>query len=108
MLTTRASSFGQEEANAMYTIAKRPSGYLLTFQGFIEATEMKAWAEESLSHLSTQQGRFGVVVDMRKLKPLPVDSQKIMVETQAVYKRKGMERSAVILEDAVTTSQFRR
>ena len=92
----------------MYKIEKRPSGYLLSFQGFITAAEMQAWADESIALLAGQVGRFGVVVDMRKLRPLPADAQKIMVETQVLYKKKGMQRSAVILENSLTTAQFRR
>jgi hypothetical protein len=92
----------------MYSIEIRPSGYLLTFQGFIDGAEMSAWAKESRNHLSKQVGSFGVIVDMRQLRPLPVESQKIMAETQALYKQKGMQRSAVVLDNALTTTQFRR
>jgi len=49
-----------------------------------------------------------VFVDMRTLKPLPPDAQPIMVAGQQLYKEKGMQRSVVILADAVTTMQFRR
>jgi len=31
-----------------------------------------------------------------------------MAETQALYKQKGMQRSAVVLDNALTTTQFRR
>lgn len=92
----------------MYKIEKRPSGYLLTFQDFISEGEMQAWAKEAKSHLASQVGPFGVVVDMRKLKPLPLESQKIMVDTQSLFKQKGMRRSAVILDNSLTTAQFRR
>ena len=69
---------------------------------------MQAWADESKSYLDSQEGKFGVIVDMRKLSPLSADSQKIMAATQALYKAKGMQRSAVILESVITTTQFRR
>jgi hypothetical protein len=65
-------------------------------------------SKESLTYLANQQSPFGVIVDMRKLTPLPADSQKIMAETQVAYKRKGMRRSAVVLSSPITTTQFRR
>lgn len=92
----------------MYQIEKKPYGFKLTFSGFMKADEMKQWKEESARHLATQKGAFGVMVDMRTLKPLPPDAQEAMVEGQKIYKGKGMTRSAVILESAVTTAQFRR
>lgn len=92
----------------MYSIEKRPTGLLLTFKGLISAEEMTKWANEAKSILAKQQGDFGVIVDMRKLNPLPADAQKIMVDTQETFRKKGMRRSAVVLESAITTSQFRR
>ncbi len=92
----------------MYSIEKRPTGLLLTFNGLVSADEMAKWATEAKSILARQQGDFGVIVDMRKLSPLPPEAQKIMVETQATFKKMGMKRSAVILENAITTAQFRR
>jgi len=92
----------------MYKIEKRPSGYLLTFQGFISEAEMLAWSKEAKSHLASQVGPFGVVVDMRKLSPLPPESQKIMVDTQGLFKQKGMQRSAVVLDNSLVAAQFRR
>jgi hypothetical protein len=45
---------------------------------------------------------------MRTLVPLRPDSQALMVKGQALYRAKGMQRSAVILNDAVVTGQFMR
>jgi hypothetical protein len=92
----------------VYQIEKKPWGFKLTFGGFMNAGEMAKWKEESEKALATQSGKFGVMVDMRALKPLAADTQTIMVEGQEAYKNKGMERSAVILDSAVTTAQFKR
>src|SRR5271157_132467 len=92
----------------MYTIEKRSSGFVIAFGGFIEQVEMQKWFEESKRQLIGVIGSFGVIVDMRTLAPLPPAAQGIMVEGQKLYKNAGMQRSAVVLHNAVTTAQFRR
>jgi len=45
---------------------------------------------------------------MRSLKPIPPESIPKMEEVQKHYKMKGMTRSVVILNTAITTMQFKR
>ncbi len=92
----------------MYKIERRPSGYLLTFGGIIDEAEMKRWASESAQALAKETSAFSVVVDMRTLAPLKPEAQSAMVEGQKIYKGKGMTRSSVIVNNAVTAAQFRR
>jgi hypothetical protein len=92
----------------MYKIEKKSSGFLLTFGGNIDAAEMQRWADESKKVLATAQAPFGVIVDMRTLKPLSPEVQGIMVGGQGLYKQTGMQRSAVVLNDTITTIQFKR
>ena len=93
----------------MYNIERKSSGYLLTFSGFIQKDEMVRWRDESKQILSGETAQhFGVIIDMRELKPLPPDAQEVMVKGQQLFKEKGMERSAVVLSNSVTTMQFRR
>jgi hypothetical protein len=92
----------------MYKIEQESWGYRLTFGGFIDAAEMKAWVDESHRVVKTSVAGFGVFVDMRTLKPLPQDSQTVMQEGQKLYKSKGMRRSVVILASTVVTLQFKR
>lgn len=92
----------------MYSIEKAGYGFKLTFGGFIQADEMRAWVEESKKALSAAPANFSVFIDMRTLKPLPKESQPIMGEGQKLFKAKGMQRSVVILNDTITTVQFRR
>ncbi len=92
----------------MYQIQKNGYGYKLTFSDFISAEEMKCWADDSKITLQNHYGKFGVLVDMRTLKPLNSEAQEIMVSGQKVFKEKGMERSAVILSSALVTGQFKR
>ena len=92
----------------MYSIEKKPYGYKLTFGGAIPAEEMSVWVKESKSALLGSPKEFGVLVDMRTLKPIGDDSQKHMQEGQKLYKQSGMSRSAVILSSLVTKMQFQR
>jgi hypothetical protein len=93
----------------VYRIERRESGYLLTFGGVIDAAEMGRWYRDSRRALAAETGKpFGVIVDMRTLVPLGQDAQVIMVDGQALYRRAGMERSAVILSKALVTAQFKR
>ncbi len=92
----------------MYKIEKKPWGYKLTFDGVISAEEMKKWVEDSKKALLTAPSKFGVMVDMRNLKPLSPEAKSVMEEGQKLYKTKGMERSAVILNSAVLTLQFKK
>ena len=92
----------------MYKIEKKDFGYKITFGDMIMAPEMKKWLEETKEILKTAPAKFGMLVDMRTLKPLPEESQPYMQEGQKLYKTKGMERSVVILANAVVTLQFKR
>jgi hypothetical protein len=92
----------------MYKIDKKDYGYLLTFSGMINLEEMSKWVEDSKKALTGAPSSFGVIIDMRDLKPLAADVKKKMEEGQILYKEKGMARSAVILSSAVLTLQFKR
>lgn len=92
----------------MYTIEKKNFGFYFTFGGFIKKDEMEQWAQEVEKAFAKQRGPFGLFVDMRTLKPLPTDSQEVMVKTQKLSKQIGMVRAVVILNDALTTMQFKR
>lgn len=92
----------------MYKIEKMPYGVKLTFSGFIKKEEMTQWVAESQKIALTLPSKFGVFVDMRELKPLAKEIEEEMQKGQIIYKQKGMERSVVILNNAVTTMQFKR
>ncbi|HPN39058.1 MAG TPA: hypothetical protein PL041_11700 [Melioribacteraceae bacterium] len=92
----------------MYKIEKKGFGYKITFNGFIRTEEMQQWVEESKRTLSTNKGSFGVLVDMRELKPLSPEAQDAMIVGQQAYKKAGMDKSAVILASTILTNQFKR
>ena len=92
----------------MYSISRKPWGFMLVFGGTIDANEMARWVKESETELSSQDEKFGVLVDMRTLVPLTEAAQEHMQKGQKLFKTKGMERSVVILNSALLTMQFRR
>ncbi|HME56773.1 MAG TPA: hypothetical protein VKF63_00425 [Terracidiphilus sp.] len=92
----------------MYKIAKEKFGFQLTFGNIISLEEMNLWLEESKKALAGAHKPFGVLIDMRTLRLLQFDVQKVMVEGQGLYKNSGMERSCVILASAILTMQFER
>ncbi|MEN8122374.1 MAG: hypothetical protein ABFS35_18660 [Bacteroidota bacterium] len=92
----------------MYKIDKKEYGFHLVFSDFIKADEMKRWVDDSTKALTTANGNFGVFIDMRTLKPLLPDAQEYMQQGQKLFKQKGMQRSVVILNNTITTMQFKR
>lgn len=92
----------------MYKIEQKTSGYLLTFAGNMNAQEMQTWLQESQQALVGAPSSFCVIVDMRTLAPLTPEAQKIMVQGQQLYQQSGMQRSSVVVNNAVTAMQFKR
>ena len=98
----------EKRIHTMYKIEKTDLGFQLTFGGDMTEAELQTWYEESAGVLAEVQLPFGVIIDMRTLAPLPIEAQTVMVKGQAMYRSCGMQRSCVILEDAITTIQFMR
>lgn len=93
----------------MWNISRQSFGFVLTFKGSIELEEMSQWVAAAQRELSSPlPAGWGVIVDMRELLPLRQDAQAKLIEGQKLFKQKGMTRSSVALNDAVTTMQFRR
>jgi hypothetical protein len=94
----------------MYKIAKEKFGFQLTFEERVSLDEMKQWKEESKKALVGARGSFGVLIDMRTLRPggIQAEAQAVLVEGQGLYKKAGMERSCVILQSALIAMQFQR
>jgi hypothetical protein len=92
----------------MYKIEKNDLGFYLTFGGTMTKEELKKWCDDSAQALAAMQPPFGVIIDMRNLTPLAAEAQQVMVRGQSIYRGRGMHRSCVILDDAITTIQFMR
>ncbi len=94
----------------MHRISRHDYGYELTFGGTLDLDEMICWREESRKALVEAPKSFGVLIDMRDLRPggLKADAQPVMVAGQQMYRKAGMVRSCVILQSATVTMQFQR
>jgi hypothetical protein len=92
----------------MYLVEKAPYGFAITIADRVTKDEAVAVLEQSRSLLAEVTGRFGVLVDIRGLRPLDPEVQAVVNATQKLYFDSGLERSAVMLASAVMTLQFRR
>ena len=91
----------------MFRIEPAPYGFKLTFSGYIQAEEMKAWHQESKTVLASARKGFGVVVDMVKMGVMPQDTKAELAEGQALYRAKGMGRSAVLVPSLLVAKQLK-
>jgi hypothetical protein len=94
----------------MFKIAKERFGMKFAFSGTVTIDEMKQWSEQALKALPGQPKDFGVLVDNRELRPggIQPEALKLLMDTQASYKKAGMARSCVILQSAAVTMQLER
>jgi len=93
----------------MYKLEKTGNIFYHTFGGFVSEQEMQGWIAESEKLLPGMKGqKFYVFADLRELKPLAPAAGELMAKGQEMYQKAGLERSVVILADAVTTMQFQR
>jgi hypothetical protein len=92
----------------MFDIERTDFGYRLTFSGKMDVSELEEWRAESERVLADSPDSFGVVIDMVDLKPLADEAQEVMIDGQHFFREQGMERSAVLVESAVTKMQFTR
>ncbi len=91
----------------MYKIEKKNYGLKLTFEGFIQSEEIQEWSKEMVDLLENMPDTFGMLIDMRRLKPLPAESQMAMETVQKLF-AKRVQRSATIVDNVITNMQFKR
>ena len=91
----------------MYEIKEAKYGFELTFTGSIDVKEMTQWLADSNIALRKMVGKkFQVLIHMDELKPLQEAAKKILIDGQAIYKRIGMTRSAVIVPNLLVKMQM--
>lgn len=92
----------------MYKVERRPSGYILTFGGSMDAAEMTRWLNESKIALNAEkESSFGVIIDMRNAMPFDPETSAVLKDGQKLYKAKGMNRSCVIVNSAELSMQLK-
>lgn len=91
----------------MYEIKEAKYGFELTFAGSIDVKEMTQWLADSNIALRKMVGKkFQVLIHMDELKSLQEAAKKILIDGQAIYKRIGMTRSAVIVPNLLVKMQM--
>jgi hypothetical protein len=92
----------------VYAIQRQRLGYKLVFEGSIEAREMQQWLDDSIIALREPPPSFGLLIDMRALQALTLDSQRLMSMGHQLYQRRGLRRSVVVVQSAGTRLKFVR
>jgi hypothetical protein len=94
----------------MYRTKKEPFGFEVTLGGKITLDQMKQWRFESVQALVGAPESFSVLFDMRELRATELDPevQELLTEGRQLFRREGMLRSCVILDNHGTTTQYRR
>jgi hypothetical protein len=92
----------------MYRIERRPYGYHHRISGHVSVQELDAATEESRHLLAAGPRPFCVFVDMRGFTVLSTEEQKRAAEIMVLYKRLGMLRSVVVLDNPIATLQLKR
>lgn len=86
-----------------------PFGFKLTAPGYITPEEALLWFEE-LKRLVTRDGRkrFCLLIDVRTQKAQPAATTAIIQTAMRWLHSAGLERSAVILDNAIAKLQIAR
>ena len=92
----------------MYQIEKKPYGYKITYNGFFKMEDTQKLYEDVKKTLETQSGKFCVLNDLREMKPLPPEAQKIGQQMLQLFLEKGMERSINIMKSKIAAMQGKR
>ncbi|MEA1981820.1 MAG: hypothetical protein U9N54_12740 [candidate division Zixibacteria bacterium] len=92
----------------MFNITKTTYGVRMTFSGIVKLEEMNAWIQESMNILPDNPKDFYVFVDMRELEPVSLFVQRAFEKGQQLYKRKGMVRSVVVVNNNIVKRQFEK
>lgn len=90
----------------MYRIERTPYGLKLIFDGSISSEEASLWLDEATEVLSRLTPPFRVLVDMTGVTDLASGGKKVFVRGQHHFRKAGMERSAVVLQDAVIRARL--
>lgn len=92
----------------MYKIERTKYGFHLTFSGFIDKKKIEMWYQDSSDELKNASDSFGLLIDMRTLRPLPADSRQVMDKGLKMYRANGLIRSVVILYGSIPAIHFKR
>jgi hypothetical protein len=92
----------------MYELHETEYGLRIVTQGLIAKDEIQRMMQEAGRMVKGLRPGFGVLHDMRGMFALPPEARDLMKRNMETAREAGMGRSAQILDDAITTLQFKR
>ena len=92
----------------MYKMEKKNYGYKLTFSGFLNTTEIEAYIKELKSYMDENAGMFGIMIDMRDMKPLAPESQEALTSSQKLVSNRLTRSATIVNDNAIIKMQFKR
>lgn len=93
----------------MYKLDATPYGFRLAIGEQVTLWEATRLLRDSSEALTNRNMPFGVLVDIRTLKPMHGRVQGVIDETLRLFRDdRGLERSAVVLASAIVTMQLKR
>lgn len=91
----------------MYKIEVTDFGFKLTLSGHLPKEEAQAYKDEMIEIMPILPEKFGILVDMRELKPLGPESQAIITSSQEIVAHR-LTRSVTVVNSTILFMQFRR
>ncbi|MFH2035210.1 MAG: hypothetical protein ABIJ45_02310 [Candidatus Zixiibacteriota bacterium] len=91
----------------MFKIEAQDYGYKLIFSGTVNAAEIKRWLAVSEKILENQTSGFCLLIDTRGMEPFDNDTKVYMEKGQELFKEKGLERVAIIIDNPAIKMQFK-
>lgn len=91
----------------MYKIEITDFGFKLTLSGHLPQEEAQAYKDELVTIMPSLPEKFGILVDMRELKPLGAESQAIITSSQELVASR-LTRSTTVVNSTILFMQFRR
>lgn len=90
----------------MYENEPTAYGYRMTFGGFMDKEEMEAWASEVRTSLARTPAVWHCYVDMRQLRTMSEEGQRLMSEVKRDCHDQGLRRVATLVESPTVRLQF--
>ncbi len=92
----------------MYKMERKNYGYKLTFSDFVNTTEIESYMKELKSYMDIHPGDFGIMVDMREMKPLAPESQQALTSSQKLVADRLTRSATIVNDNAIIKMQFKR
>lgn len=92
----------------MHHIEEASYGYHLTFDGFMNRSDMEAWFEDMKKAVSGRTSPYGVLVDLRGAVAFPAEAQEVLFQGIGFCIEHHMEANAIVFSNAIAKIQASR